>query len=44
MHPDLVVGGRFPDLELVDHRGQPATLSAVARGFPLVVTFYRGWW
>jgi peroxiredoxin len=44
MHPDLAVGGRLPDLELPDHRGQPVKLSDIARGFPLIVTFYRGWW
>ncbi len=44
MHPDLVVGGRLPDLELPDHRNQPVKLTDIARGFPLLVTFYRGWW
>jgi peroxiredoxin len=44
MRPDLVPGGRFPDLELPDHLGQPVRLSKLAGGFPLVVTFYRGWW
>jgi peroxiredoxin len=44
MRPDLVQGGRFPDLELPDHEGRPVRLSALAHGFPLVVTFYRGWW
>jgi peroxiredoxin len=44
MHPDLVVGGRLPDLELPDHQGQRVRLSAIARGFPLIVTFYRGYW
>ncbi len=44
MHRDLVVGGRLPDLELPDHRSERVKLSDVARGFPLIVTFYRGWW
>ena len=30
MHPDLVVGQRFPDLELPDHRRQPVRLSKLA--------------
>jgi peroxiredoxin len=44
MHVDLVVGGRFPDLELPDHRGEPVRLSALAGGYPLIVSFYRGYW
>jgi hypothetical protein len=31
MHPDLVVGKRFPDLTLPDHRHQPITLSELAK-------------
>ena len=44
MHPDLVVGGSFPDLELPDHREQPVKLSTLAREYPLIVSFYRGFW
>ena len=44
MHPDLLVGAHFPDLELPDHRGQPVRLSKLADGFPLIVSFYRGYW
>jgi hypothetical protein len=44
MHPELVVGGTFPDLELTDHRHQRVSLSALAQGFPLILTFYRGYW
>jgi peroxiredoxin len=44
MHPQLVAGGTMPDLELTDHRHQRLTLSAIAQGFPLIVTFYRGYW
>jgi peroxiredoxin len=44
MHPDLVAGGRFPDLKLPDHRHQPITLSELAGGFPLILSFYRGYW
>jgi len=44
MHADLVVGGRFPDLELPDHRRRAVRLSALANGFPLILSFYRGYW
>jgi peroxiredoxin len=44
MHADLVVGGPFPDLELPDHRTEPVRLSKLAGGFPLIVSFYRGYW
>ena len=44
MHADLVVGGRFPDLELPDHRGEAVRLSTLAGGYPVVVSFYRGYW
>jgi peroxiredoxin len=38
------VGQRFPDFELPDHEGQSITLSQIAGKFPLIVTFYRGYW
>jgi peroxiredoxin len=44
MHADLVVGGQFPNLTLPDHRNQPVTLAKLANGFPLIVSFYRGFW
>jgi peroxiredoxin len=44
MNPDLVVGRRFPDLELPDHTGSARRLSELAGGDPLAVNFYRGWW
>jgi peroxiredoxin len=44
MQPELVVGGKFPDLELTDHRNQRVSLSTLAQGFPLILTFYRGYW
>jgi peroxiredoxin len=44
MHPDLLVGKRFPDLELPDHRRQTVRLSKLVDGFPLVLSFYRGYW
>lgn len=44
MHGTLVPGRRLPDLELPDHDGRLVRLTDLAPGFPLVVTFYRGWW
>jgi peroxiredoxin len=44
MHPNLVIGKRFPDITLPDHRAQMITLSELANGFPLIVSFYRGYW
>ncbi len=44
MDAELIVGGQLPDLELPDHRGEPMRLSALAAGYPLIVTFYRGYW
>ena len=44
MRPDLVVGQRVPDLVLPDHRKQPVRLSELAKGFPLILSFYRGYW
>ena len=44
MRPDLIPGGRFPDLTIDDHRGEPVTLSKLAAGYPLILSFYRGYW
>ena len=44
MHPALTAGQRFPDLELPDHRNRGVRLSALADGFPLILSFYRGYW
>lgn len=44
MRNDLVVGRRLPDLELPDHQGTLVRLSALAGQFPLVLSFYRGYW
>jgi peroxiredoxin len=44
VHPQLIVGKRLPDLELPDHLGKPIRLSALAGEFPLIVSFYRGYW
>ena len=44
MLADLVIGGHLPDLELPDHRRVPVRLSELAGGYPLIVSFYRGYW
>ena len=44
MPANLVVGGPFPDLELPDHRQETVKLSKLADGYPLIVSFYRGYW
>jgi hypothetical protein len=44
MRADLVIGGHLPDLELPDHRRVPVRLSELAAGYPLIVSFYRGYW
>jgi peroxiredoxin len=44
MHYDLAVDKRFPNLTLPDHRQQLITLSELASGFPLILSFYRGYW
>jgi peroxiredoxin len=44
MHPDLVAGKRFPDLELPDHAGHVRRLSELTGGDPMILNFYRGWW
>lgn len=44
MHSDLVVGKQFADLTLPDHRDQLIRLSELANGFPLILSFYRGYW
>ena len=44
MRANLRPGSRFPDLTIADHRGESVTLSKLAGGFPLVLSFYRGYW
>jgi peroxiredoxin len=44
MRTDLIPGGKFPDLELPNHNRRAVRLSALADGYPLVVSFYRGYW
>ena len=56
MSIEVRAGGRFPDLELPDHRGRSTKLSELTAattmdqvmgfddGYPLVVVFYRGFY
>lgn len=44
MDQELAIGRRFPDLELPDHKATPVRLSMLAGGFPLILSFYRGYW
>ena len=44
MRADLLPGNPFPELELPDHSGVPRTLTELAEGDPIVLTFFRGWW
>jgi len=38
------VGQQFPDFELPDQDGRVVKLSTLAGNFPLIVSFYRGYW
>ena len=44
MDANLVVCKQVPDLELPDHRGEPVRLSKLAGEYPLILSFYRGYW
>jgi peroxiredoxin len=44
MHPELAVGRRFPDLEIPDCQGKPVRLSTLVGEYPLILSFYRGYW
>ena len=44
MHEDLKLDARFPNFALPDQDGKVQQLSQYMRGFPTVVTFYRGTW
>jgi peroxiredoxin len=44
MRDDLRPGRVFPDIELPDHDGESAKLSALMGGFPTIVAFSRGWY
>jgi peroxiredoxin len=39
-----IIGKRFPDIALPDHDGQVVKLSELAGKFPLILSFYRGYW
>jgi peroxiredoxin len=41
---NLKIGQPFPDVELPDHENQPVRLSQFAGKFPLILSFYRGYW
>lgn len=41
---DLNPGDRFPDVTMVDDRGQARSLTEIADGQPLFLAFYRGPW
>lgn len=38
------IGKAFPDLALTDHLQKEVRLSEIAGKFPLIVSFYRGYW
>jgi peroxiredoxin len=38
------IGSQFPDFEMLDHDSQPIKLSQFAGKFPLILSFYRGYW
>ncbi|MEM9563384.1 MAG: hypothetical protein AAGA93_12240 [Actinomycetota bacterium] len=40
----LQVGDAFPDVTMVDDRGQPRSIAEVADGRPLFLAFFRGPW
>jgi peroxiredoxin len=44
MHSVLSVGKQFPDLTLPNHQQHLIKLSELASGFPLILSFYRGYW
>lgn len=41
---NLEIGQRFPDFELPDQDIQLIKLSDAAGKFPLILSFYRGYW
>jgi peroxiredoxin len=38
------IGKPFPDFAMADQDGQLVKLSELAGKFPLIVSFYRGFW
>src|SRR2546427_6793093 len=41
---NMVIGGRFPDIELTDQDGQQSKLADLVGKFPFILSFYRGYW
>lgn len=41
---NLSVGDTFPDLTMVDDRGQARSISEIIDGQPLFLAFFRGPW
>lgn len=41
---NLSVGDRFPDVTMLDDRGEPRSIGAIADGRPLFLAFFRGPW
>ena len=41
---NLDVGDSFPDVTMVDDRGQSRSIAEVAVGRPLFLAFFRGPW
>lgn len=41
---NLGVGDTFPDVTLTDDRGNPRSISEIAKGQPLFLAFFRGPW
>ncbi len=39
-----VIGQHFPDIELPNEEEHVVKLSQLAGKFPLILTFYRGYW
>jgi peroxiredoxin len=42
MRADLLIGNKFPDIELPDTSGTVVKLSELMKGLPTVLTFNRG--
>ena len=41
---NIGVGDSFPDVSMLDHDGESRSVSEIARGKPLFLTFFRGPW
>ena len=42
MRADLIVGNKFPDIELPDPSGTVVKLSELTKGLPMVLTYNSG--